>query len=169
MGLQVFFEETMILRQLLLFLASSFLNVRKKHAGPQENFAETVQKVISKEVSNIGYKIMAGLILVAVIIFSVVQFGQAIQTWLNQYENGYVYQIIAFGTIAAICCLGLYKLFHEKEEQPELVMNPQLDVSHLTVKNISSEFMKGFFSGFRTPRTHSNMSMINGMEQKNIY
>lgn len=157
----------MIVKQLFLLLASVFLNLRRRTAGgPQENFTDAIHKAVSSEVSKIGYKLMAGLVLVAVVIFSIVQFGQAIEIWLSQYENGYIYQIVTFGSIAVLCSWGLYRLFH-KEDEPERLINPQIDVEHLTVKNVASEFMKGFFNGYHAPRSHAGMA--NALDQKNIY
>lgn len=151
----------MILKQILLMISSVFFNLKRKTSNTQENVTEMIRKSISAEISQMSFKILVGFILVSVIVFSMVQFGRAMQFFLSQLENGYVYEIIAFGTIAVISCILLYSLFHT--QRAEETFEVETSLVNTTPKSLVSEFAKGFMRGLGSKPT-------NAIERnKNIY
>ena len=103
-----------------------FFNLKRKTANTQDNVTEMIRKSISAEISQMSFKILVGFILVSVIVFSMVQFGRAMQFFLSQLENGYVYEIIACESIAVISCILLYSLFHTQSAEENFEVETSL-------------------------------------------
>src|SRR3989344_1363568 len=74
-----------------------------------------IQSAIHSEVLVIGYKLLSGVVLSILIVFSVIQLGGALQRLSGRLENGPFLEIIGFSILALACFLIFYFIFYRKE------------------------------------------------------
>jgi hypothetical protein len=148
-----FLSEVFMTKYILLTLSSFFFNNKDSVLSPRAKTTDYIKKTIRGEVMSVGLKLLIGLVLVAVMIYSLIELGQAYQVFLNQFENSLVYEMISFTVILAISGLLLYRTFNKKEK---IEVKPSINVP-----NLFFNFKNGFVEGVQTRRAQKNIEQIN--------
>jgi hypothetical protein len=97
---------------------------------------------IRSEILAVGFVLLAGVVLAATTLFSIIQVAEAAQILISQIENGLVYQIILFGAVAAIGGRLMFLIFKSHQKPPE----PGIDF-----KNLAMILANGLIEGFLEP------------------
>ncbi len=139
-----------MLSKVLLFLFSFMSNPQQSLMMDSESKIVTLIKTtLRAEVIFIGFKLLLGLILSSVTIFSLIQVGQALQVYLNLFENGNSLIMVCFASIAILSLVLFYLLFKKdlKPIETEKVHHPESS-NHSTIGQIGSRFIQGLVQGF---------------------
>ena len=133
------------MKYFLLLLAPMIFKNSKFSEG-----AHAVKDSIHAEISTIILKTLFGLVLAAIVIFSVLQFGKALQIIFSQYENGLYFELATFGIAAIAGCVVLFALFSttKKSASERVEITPSLDI-----QGLMAQFNDGFVKGFKTTPT----------------
>lgn len=117
-----------------------------------------IVEALQEEILALSIKILGGLILTAVIIFSLVSVGQQINILLLSMENGPYLSMGLFGMLAMLCAVSLYYLFKPK---PRVATLPVATSDFgIDVNRILTNFYNGFAEGLEKPLDKDNESAV---------
>jgi hypothetical protein len=109
-----------------------------------------MRRALREEISNIVFKILAGVVLASIIVYSTIRTGDAFHIVMQEFENGDLFELVAFGTLAVIGLVSfilLYKgsdligLFRRRSEAP---------VSPVAYEALLVKFAEGFLEGLNS-------------------
>ena len=135
-----FLKESIVLKYLVLILSAFSLNEQGKAA-------RTLQEAIRFEIAAIIYKILLGIVLTSIIIFSLFQFGLKAKIFLDSFENGLTLQLISFGSISLTGILLLYFLFKRNQAGPDSKNDSDSDKPDL--QELGINFVEGIIEGYQ--------------------
>jgi len=129
--------------------ALSFLSLSRRESvlDAKGSATDLIKKIIRAELFSVGLRLLVGLVLVSIIVYSIVQFAYGIQVWLSQFENAFTLQMVAFTILAVASAVGLYFLFSDKSEKPKEDESFHATLKKLNVQTIAVKFMDGFMEG----------------------
>ena len=139
-----------MLNSILVQLTNTLFKKINTDSISENDFFELVKKSIRDEVSTIILKILIGLILTSLIIFSLIQIGLSFQIFLIQIENGYIYDFVIFGFITMISLILLFRIFNQSMSKGNFVktslnsQNEKIELGKLTFT-----LFEGFLEGFK--------------------
>ncbi len=107
----------------------------------------TDQKDISQnlktEILNMGFKLLVGMVLVAVIIYSILQLGSAFNVYLSRFENPLQMAALSFGALGLTGFVLLILLFNKSlyaAKKRKAQAPPDLQA-------VALKFVEGFIRG----------------------
>jgi hypothetical protein len=113
----------------------------------QNNTSQIVKSTIRNEVSFLGLKLMLGLVIVSVVIFSFIQLGYAYLTWLGQFSDENYLQLVSFATFAMIGIIVLFFLFYSSKRSAR---NTSKQNEEVDLVKLALSFAAGLADGFKS-------------------
>lgn len=132
-------------------LSSVVLGKSGSKSDSQSNLITLIRKTIRTEILAVGFQLLFGALLVATIVFALVQLGYAFQILSSQFENGLMMEFVTFGLIAVSGLAILYLMFNRNRNLTSAASTSAkssmdgVDLSILIVK-----FTEGFIRGIET-------------------
>lgn len=139
-----------MLNSILVQLANTLFKQINSNSISENDFFNLIKKSIRDEISNIILKILIGLILTSLIIFSLIQIGFSFQLFLAKIENGYIYDFIIFGFITIISIILLFKIFNQSISKVNLVkINSNSKNEQIEFRTLIFKLFEGINEGFK--------------------
>jgi uncharacterized protein YacL len=152
----------MLLKNLMLIVSLFAGNQFADSKDTENKTILLVRKTLRTEILFIGFYLFTGLILSAVIVFSIIQAGLAFQTHLNQFANGTIIQILSFSIFAMVCLALLYfvlpirSLTEAAEKKKIQKMSLQSTSPQIDFAAVGLHFADGFLKGFQSKNKQNN-------------
>lgn len=154
------------MNKLLLALAPGLLGViqAQKQKYLENDNPNSVINTIRKDLSIGASKVLTGFVISCLMIYSLIQLGEVLKTYINQFENKEALTAIVFGIFAITGAVALYFIFiHKKEKKNEFSERQELEMrnsSTFEISHIFSEFITGFKEGLQSKPQYSNTRMV---------
>ncbi|GIL16758.1 MAG: hypothetical protein BroJett040_05090 [Oligoflexia bacterium] len=139
----------MFLKNILLALATFSLQYLKEH--PQASPLAIVTNHLRSQILTIVFKTLFGIILASLVIYSIIQAGQAFQIWISQFENRVVFELTSFSFIALAGTAVLYFLFQNNGHR--FSRQTKANPDHIDLHVLAIKFTEGFLSQLENPKT----------------
>lgn len=155
-------------KSIIMWIAMIFLNSMGFSSGEKNRIAENIKSDIRNEVMAMGFKLLIGAVLASVIIYSLIQFGEAFQIFSSQIENGYVVDLIMFGSVTLVASTVLFLMFYRNLRETALSRSHvRSQNSEIDLINLVNKFAEGFAQGLESPDTSLNQTKKHDQTQKN--
>lgn len=121
-----------------LFLIFSFL-----FSGATEK--KDISQSLKAEILNIGFKFLVGIVLVALIIYSMLQLGNVFNMYLSKFENPLQLAVLSFGALGLTGFVLLILLFNKslyEAKRRKAQAPPDLQA-------VALKFVEGFMRGLK--------------------
>lgn len=145
----------MLLKNLMLIVSLLAENQFADSKDAENKTILLIRKTLRTEILFVGFYLFSGLILSAVIVFSIIQAGLAFQTHLNQFANGTIIQILSFSIFAMICLALLYFVLPRRSQALEKKKIQSLAVQ-IDLPAIGLHFIDGFIKGLQSKNNQNN-------------
>lgn len=117
-----------------------------------------IKSFIEEEAQSIIVKFFTGIVLVAILIFSLFQLGYAFQAWAAQYQDAFQMSVTLFLSTMGLSLLGLYFLFSKPKSKVEEIEDNLMDSAHpLISMNLQEKgfvFIRGLIDGLINGRSY---------------
>lgn len=110
-----------------------------------KNSSNPVDDSIRVQILSIILKIQTGLLLVALVIFSLIKLFTLLQTNLEQYEYAMTFQITEYSTIILICASTIWYIFKSQKNKE----SPAQNIALPHIPSMSINFVSGMVEGFK--------------------
>lgn len=154
------------MNKILLALAPGLLGViqAQKQKYLQSDNPNSVINTIRKDLSVGASKVLAGFVISCLMIYSLIQLGELLKAYINQFENREALTAIIFGIFATAGGAALYIMFiHKKEKKNEVVESQEVEMTPsqpFEISHVLFEFIAGFKDGLRSRPQYSKSRPI---------
>ncbi len=132
--------------QYILKTITSFASDLQKHTSG------AIKKTIHQDMSLLGYKLLLGIVIVSIVVFSIIQFGYAYLTLLSMYKDELTMKLVSFGILSILGVVALYFLF--KNKKSEISFEP-IVTNQFDLPTLITSFASGIMEGYQTKK-HAN-------------
>ena len=139
----------MFMKYFMLAFSLFALKNRGQNSDTDIHSTDFIKKIIRAEVSAIGLRLLAGLVLASTIIFSFIYIGKGYHLYLNQFQNGLTIELVTFAVVALVCSLGIFFLFSGNQNFRKLPRSSSAEPIDLPLLAII--FVQGFMESVKTP------------------
>lgn len=139
-------------KSIIMWVAMIFLNSMGFTSGEKNKITDDIKADIRNEVMAMGFKLLLGAVLASVIVYSLIQFGEAFQIFSSQIENGYVVDLIMFGGVTLVGSAVLFLMFYRNLRETALSRSHvRSQNAEIDLINLVNKFAEGFAQGLESP------------------
>ena len=134
----------MISKYILLAISMMANNTKHDAIESQASIKYFIKKTIRNELMNNIFRILIGILLLVIIIFSLTKFEAIFSTYLDQYQNSMVFTLLIFGMLVIVGLVLLFLLF---KSTPGLLFTKKLKPveNKIAIEKLITAFISGFF------------------------
>lgn len=154
------------MNKLLWALAPGLLGViqAQKQKYLNNDNPNSVINTVRKDLSVGASKVLIGFVISCLMIYSLIQLGEVLKTYINQFENREALTAITFSIFAITGGVALYFIFiYKKEKKNEVLEDQELEIknsSAFEISHVFSEFIAGFREGLQSKPQYSNTRLV---------
>ncbi len=148
-------------KYLLLIISLLATSVNKNNSRLPQEIVEQIKSEIRNEFLKFSMRLISGVIIACVLVFSLYQVSKVVSVYIMQFENATTVQFILFSFLSLASGAAIYFIF--RAPKPKVVI-PAFDIQSLIL-----QFAEGAMLGFEQSQAESknkNLEPILAEESK---